>query len=57
MLPLPAAAVRRLVSRLEPWRYERIYGAFTGQEVLRDGPAIVARSGARYCALLEGRPP
>ncbi len=57
MLPLPAATVRRLLARLAPWRYRRIYGAFAGQDVLDDGPAIVARSGARYCALVEGAEP
>ncbi len=57
MMPLPAAAIRRIVARLEPWRYARIYGAFLGQDVLGDGPAIVARSAARYVELLEGPPP
>ena len=57
MMPLPAASVRRLLGRLAPWRYQRIYGAFAGQEVLADGPGIVARSAARYCELLEGPPP
>jgi hypothetical protein len=46
-----------VLARLAPWRYRKIYGAFTGQEVLADGEEIVARSGARYCALLEGPPP
>ena len=46
MLPLPAATVRRLLERLSPWRYRRIYGAFAGQDILDDGPAIVARAGA-----------
>lgn len=55
MLPLPADAVRRIAATLAPWRYERIYGAFAGQEVLRDGPGIVARSAARYVELLDGR--
>lgn len=54
MLPLPAAAVRRITDRLRPWPYSRIYGAFQGQEVPREGPAILARSAARYIALLEG---
>lgn len=57
MLPLPAVAVRQVMARLAPWRYQRIYGAFAGQDVLQDGPGIVARSGARYCALLEGPVP
>ena len=54
MMPLPAKEVGRLVQRLAPWRYERIYGAFAGQEVMHDGPGIVARSAARYVDLLEG---
>ena len=55
MMPLPAAEVRRVAERLAPWSYDRIYGAFAGQEVAHGGPAIVARSAARYVALLEGR--
>ncbi len=54
MLPLPAAAIRRIVARLAPWRYTRIYGAFAGQEVLADAEAVVAASAARYVGLLEG---
>ena len=57
MMPLPAATVRRLLARLAPWRYQRIYGAFAGQDVLGDARTIVARSGARYCALVEGADP
>lgn len=55
LMPLPAAEVRRVAERLAPWSYGRIYGAFTGQDVAHDGPAIVARSAARYVELLEGR--
>ena len=54
MLPLPGASVRQVAERLAPWRYDRIYGGFRGQEVRQDGPALVARSAARYLELLEG---
>jgi hypothetical protein len=57
MLPLAPTTVRRLVGRLAPWRYRRIYGAFAGQDVPDDAPAIVARSAARYCALIESPGP
>jgi hypothetical protein len=57
MMPLPAAEVRRVAERLAPWSYDRIYGAFAGQEVARDGPAIVARSAARYVEILEEHRP
>jgi hypothetical protein len=54
LMPLPAATVRRVAERLAPWRYARIYGAFEGQEVLANGPAIVAGSAERYVQLLGG---
>ncbi|WP_218014822.1 MBL fold metallo-hydrolase [Teichococcus rhizosphaerae] len=60
MMPLPAAEVRRVAARLAPWRFQRIYGAFAGQDVPRDGPEVIARSAARYVELLEkgtGLPP
>ena len=53
MMPLPASEIRRIALRLAPWRFERIYGAFAGQYVARDGQAIVARSAARYVELLK----
>jgi hypothetical protein len=60
MMPLPAPEVRRIAARLGPWRYARIYGALSGQEVRADAQAIVAGSAARYAELLErgqpGRP-
>ena len=54
LMPLPAAEVRRIAAALAPLRYDSIYGAFKGQDVLHDGPALVARSAARYVELLEG---
>jgi hypothetical protein len=54
MMPLPAADIRKIVARLAPWRFERIYGAFLGREIMADGEKIVARSAARYIELLEG---
>jgi DNA-directed RNA polymerase subunit RPC12/RpoP len=57
MMPLPAATIRLIVSRLAPWRYERIYGAFLGQEIGEAAEAIVAGSAERYVELLEGPPP
>lgn len=53
MMPLSAAKIRHVTASLEPWRYQRIYGAFAGQNMLADGPAIVARSAARYIELLD----
>jgi glyoxylase-like metal-dependent hydrolase (beta-lactamase superfamily II) len=55
LMPLSAAAVRRLAAVLASWRYDRIYGAFAGTDVLHGAPAIVERSAARHVALLEER--
>jgi hypothetical protein len=52
MMPLSAGTVRRMASVLEPWNFERIYGAFPGREVTKDAKAAVARSVARYVELL-----
>ena len=54
MMPLPAATVRRIAGRLEAVAYERVYGAFLGQEIESGAGEVVARSAARYVALLEG---
>jgi hypothetical protein len=55
MMPLPAAEIRRIAACLAPWAYDRLYGAFIGQDILAGGHAIVERSAARYAELLEGR--
>lgn len=47
MVPLSAGAVSRVVEALEPYRYERLYGAF-GRHVLEDAKAVVRRSAERY---------
>jgi glyoxylase-like metal-dependent hydrolase (beta-lactamase superfamily II) len=54
MLPLPADDIRRLAAALQPFRYDRIYGAFDGRDVTADAQAVVARSAARYIELVEG---
>ena len=53
MMPLPVSEIRAIEARLAPLAYDRIYGAFTGQDVRRDGRGVVARSAARYLELLE----
>ena len=37
------------------WRFERIYGAFPGRNVMADGNAVVERLAERYIELLSGR--
>jgi glyoxylase-like metal-dependent hydrolase (beta-lactamase superfamily II) len=57
LIPLSAAAVRRIVDTVRPYAYERIYGSWDGRVVASDGPGAVERSAERYIRFLEGRSP
>lgn len=57
LIPLPEAAVRRLVEALEPYAFDAIYGAWWDRIVRRDGKAIVERSAERYVRALRGELP
>jgi glyoxylase-like metal-dependent hydrolase (beta-lactamase superfamily II) len=48
LIPLPASAVRRVVDAVEPYAFDRVYGAWWGRVVLRDAKAAVQRSAERY---------
>jgi len=52
-IPLGAAAVRRIVAALEPYRYDQVFGAWWGRNILADAREAVARSAARYLARLS----
>ncbi|MQA73093.1 MAG: MBL fold metallo-hydrolase [Solirubrobacterales bacterium] len=52
LIPLPAARVERIVAALEPYPFERLYGAWFGRVVADDAKAAVARSAERYLAAL-----
>ncbi len=54
MMPLPAREVLRIGEALAPWRFDRIYGAFLGKEVLCDAKQVLAKSISRYVELLNG---
>jgi len=53
LIPLPAATVRRIAGAVEPYPFERLYGAWYGKVVARDAKAAVARSAERYVAAVE----
>jgi len=53
-IPLSATAVERVVSAVEPFSFDRIYGAFSGMTVAADGKAAVRRSADRYIAFVSG---
>ena len=47
-IPLNAAAVRRIVAAVEPFAFDRIYGAFRYMTIAHGGMAVMHRSAARY---------
>jgi metallo-beta-lactamase superfamily protein len=57
LIPLPGASVRGIADALEPYPFERIYGAWWGRIVSGDGSGVVARSAERYVRALEGELP
>jgi glyoxylase-like metal-dependent hydrolase (beta-lactamase superfamily II) len=48
LIPLNARAVRRIVAAVEPFAFDRIYGAWWQRIVATDAKAAVARSAERY---------
>jgi hypothetical protein len=48
LIPLPPEAIRRIVDALEPFAFERIYGAWWERVVPDDGKEAVRRSAKRY---------
>jgi len=53
LIPLPGGTVRRIAAKLEPFAFERIYGAWFGRVVPKDGKAVVERSAERYDAAIK----
>ena len=52
-LPLSAASVRRVAAAVEPFEFDRIYGAWWDRVVATGARAAVARSAERYIRALE----
>src|SRR5262245_5407954 len=40
-IPLPASAIKRIIEAVEPFEYDRVYGAFWDTVIERDGKAAV----------------
>jgi hypothetical protein len=55
-VPLPASEIDRIASALEPYAFDRIYGAWWDRNVATDGKAALRRSANRYKAALEAHP-
>jgi glyoxylase-like metal-dependent hydrolase (beta-lactamase superfamily II) len=47
-IPLPASAIERVIRAVEPFEYDRVYGAFWDMVIEQDGKAAVRRSAERY---------
>jgi len=54
-VPLSAETVERIVRAVEPFEYERVYGAFWETVIDRDSKAAVARSAERYLQAIRGQ--
>jgi hypothetical protein len=54
-IPLSANPVRRIVSSVEPFAFDRIYGAFPKMTVESDGKSAVRRSAERYLRAIAGK--
>ncbi len=48
MLPLAAPEVERIVAALEPWEFDRIWGAWWGRAISANARAVIRESAARY---------
>ena len=54
LIPLSALAVRRIVDAVQPYAFDRIYGAFTGRTITREAKTALLRSADRYVEALRG---
>ena len=57
LIPLPAETVRRIVEAVEPYAFDRLYGAWWDRVVMQDGKPAVYRSAERYIRALGGQFP
>ena len=47
-IPLAASVIERIIQAVEPFEYDRAYGAFWDMVIERDGKEVVKRSAERY---------
>jgi glyoxylase-like metal-dependent hydrolase (beta-lactamase superfamily II) len=53
LIPVGPSAIRRIEAALAPLEYDRIYGAWTGHQILADARDVVSRSLRRYLAAIR----
>lgn len=54
-IPLPAAAIRRIVAAVEPYPFDTLYGGWWDRIVGPDAKGAVQRSADRYIAAISGQ--
>lgn len=57
LIPLSVATIQGITDAVQPFSYERIYGAWWGHNILTHGHDVVTRSAKRYQSMLEHRTP
>lgn len=53
LIPLSASTVRQIVSAVESFEFDRIYGAWWGKSILKDAKQAVHRSADRYLQAIQ----
>ncbi len=53
LIPLGPRAIHRIEAALEPFEFDRIYGAFPQMTVSENGKRTIARSAARYLRAIQ----
>src|SRR5256885_969699 len=56
LIPLPARELRRIVSTVEPYKFDRIYGGWWDRIIGRNAKAAIQKSADRYIRWIEGAP-
>jgi len=54
LIPLPASQIRRIVSTVEPYTFDRIYGGWWDRIVSRNAKTAIQKSADRYIRWIEG---
>jgi hypothetical protein len=53
LIPLPASKVKQIISAVQPFEFDRLYGAWDRRVVLKNAKEIVKRSGERYIKAIK----
>ncbi len=55
LIPLPATKVRQVARAVEPYAFDRLYGAWWGRIIPANAKAIVQRSAERYVRMVGSK--